>query len=194
MQTSCETSRLRAWPDGVGRSEWNLVPENVRAGILRAIDESRWPIYLTGGVGTGKSCAAACVYQRWRASARWHRASEIVGDMLTCRTNGKGFVVRTNGENEWCEWERNIREKIAAASLVVFDDVGLREPSPAAYEAFYLLVESRKDRPTVYTSNLDGGQLRDAFDDRIASRILCGTRIRIQGPDRRLVRGETARG
>lgn len=99
--------------------------------------------------------------------------------------------MRSNGSDQWSEWERNIREKIADASLVVFDDVGLRDPSPAAYEAFYLMVESRKDKPTIYTSNLDASQLCATFDDRIASRLLCGTRIRMRGDDRRLAKGET---
>ena len=156
------------------------------------MESKKWPIYLTGSVGAGKSCAAACVYKGWRSTARWHRATEIVSDVLTCRTNGKGYVIRSNGSDQWSEWERNIRDKIAEASLVVFDDVGLRDPSPAAYEVFYLMVESRKDKPTIYTSNLDASQLRATYDDRIASRVLCGTRIRMRGDDRRLAKGETA--
>lgn len=100
-------------------------------------------------------------------------------------------MIRSNGSDQWSEWERNIRDKIAEASLVVFDDVGLRDPSPAAYEVFYLMIESRHGKPTIYTSNLDAAQLRATYDDRIASRLLCGTRIRMRGDDRRLAKGET---
>lgn len=183
----------RAWPSGVGPSLWVMVAAPVRLAIHHAIENSKWPIYLTGDTGAGKSCAAACVWSGWRGSpARWYRASEIVGDVLACRSNGKGYIVRRSEDTTWEEWESGIMRKVADASLAVFDDVGIRDPSPAAYEIFYLMVESRKGKPTIYTSNLDAAALNRLYDARIASRLLCGTRIRVRGTDRRLENGVTA--
>ena len=181
----------RPWPTGVPESKWELVPDGVRKALMAAINGNKWPVFMTGDVGTGKSCAAACVYRGWRRPALWYRASEIVADVLTCRTNGKGFVVRTRGETSWDEWEAGIMRKITEASLVVFDDVGLRQPSPAAYEVFYLMVEARTGKPTIYTSNLNAEELGSVYDERIVSRLLRGARIRVSGDDRRIAQGET---
>lgn len=190
-EASIPVSYERLWPSGVSPSRWDMVPEASRVAIEKAISESRWPIFLTGPVGTGKSCAAACVYRNWKRWALWHRTGEIVGDVLKCRSNDKGFVVRHRGETSYEEWELGIMSKIAEASLLVFDDVGLRSPTPAAYEVFYTMVESRIDKPTIYTTNLNSDELTKVFDERITSRLLRGARIRMSGDDRRISQGET---
>lgn len=170
----------------VGESTVNEVNPEAWKTICGAIVENRWPIYLFGEVGRGKSCAMRCVFDRWRGWKLWYEASSIVSDVIQCRSNGKGFVVRTTPEHSWDEWEPTILRKIQDATLVCIDDVGLREPSNAAYEVFYAMVNSRLGKPTIYTGNLNPTQLANTYDKRIASRLLRSTVIELTGPDRRL--------
>jgi DNA replication protein DnaC len=151
-----------------------------------AMDSKRWPIYLCGEAGRGKSCAAASIYCGWSRSALWLEANAVVADIINCRTNGRGFIVRTTAEQSWDEWGSQIERKVRDASLVVFDDVGMRRPTEAAFEVFFGLINLRRGKPTIYTGNPDPKRLCEVYDRRIASRLLCGTVIELTGADRRI--------
>lgn len=180
------TDQLRAWPASVGPSDWQKVAPSLQEALLSACRRQAWPIYMFGEVGRGKSCAAACLYRDFPGWALWFETAQIVADVLECRSNGKGFIVRSNGEHSWDEWESSILRKVRDAHFVCFDDVGIRKPSEAAYEVFFNLANLRRGKPTVFTGNLDGRSLRNVYDDRICSRLLCGTVIEVTGADRRL--------
>lgn len=186
-------SSNRDWPPGVSDAKWSEVPTRVQEAIHQAAKLRLWPIFLCGQVGTGKTYAAACAYMRWQGNpVRWYRATDIVGDVLKCRTSASQAIVRTKNDRSWEETEEKIYEKIESASFVAFDDLGIREPTQAGFEVLFRMIESRKDKPTIYTSNLRPEQLRDVYDDRIVSRLCAGMRISRDGPDRRLAKGVTA--
>lgn len=126
------------------------------------------------------------MYLGWKRWAIWLETGKAIADVIECRTNGKGYIVRTRGESSWDEWESNIMRKVGSASLACFDDVGLRRPSEAGYEVFFSLVELRTGKPTIYTGNIPPKELAAIYDDRLASRILRGTVIQYGGEDRRL--------
>jgi DNA replication protein DnaC len=172
-------------PESVGPAEWSEVAPTLRNALTEAIHAKRWPIYLFGPAGRGKSCAACCVYLRWSGSARWFETHQIVADVLNCRSNGRGYIVRTTAENSFDEWESTIVRKVQEAGLVCFDDVGMRKPTDPAFEVFFGLVNLRRGRPTIFTGNLSGKELTAAYDARIASRILSGSVIQVGGDDRR---------
>jgi DNA replication protein DnaC len=153
---------------------------------MEAVNAGRWPIFLHGAAGRGKSCAAACLYCRAGGMSLWYETHSLIRDILDCRMGNPTYV---RGEGGWFEDdERSICLGIKAASLVVFDDIALRKPTAAAFEVFYELVNQRFGKPTIYTSNVTGAELVGVFDTRITSRLLSGTVIEVVGKDRRLER------
>ena len=122
----------------------------------------------------------------------WYETGRIISDVLQCRTSNTQTITRSiydPGSDEhgttWQESEQGIFRKMTDTSLVIFNDVGLRRPSEAAYEVFLQMLDVRVAKPTFFTSNLDPDQIRELFDDRIASRLLRGSVINAVGDDRR---------
>lgn len=179
-QTYVPPALSREWPSGVGKSDWSKVPPKLKAGFTAAYKSKHWPVYIWGDPGRGKSCAAACIYMQWRGWAIWCSASDIVSQVLEARS--KGSIFRNGVEL----WPGSIMRKITDATLVVFDDVAIRCPSDAGYEVFFNMVDSRRGKPTIFTSNVSPGALAKIYDSRITSRVLRGTIIELTGEDLRL--------
>lgn len=78
-------------------------------------------------------------------------------------------------------------QEILGASLLVVDDLGAAKTSEWVEEVNYRLVNTRyeQQRPTIYTSNLLGEQLREVVGERVASRLTDCRRVVLRGPDRR---------
>lgn len=71
---------------------------------------------------------------------------------------------------------------------LAIDDIGAIEPNEWIREALYHLANERRanNRTTIWTSNLTPQKIRDTFGAAIASRILGGAVIEVDGKDRRL--------
>jgi len=77
--------------------------------------------------------------------------------------------------------------KAAQASLLVLDDLGIRTPSEGMFHLLFDLLELRKTKPTIITSNKTLDELSDQYTDgRIYSRLAAGTVMTIAGEDRRM--------
>lgn len=184
-ETIAPVQARRPFPGTAGPSEWAKVEAPLQQAILSAIADNRWPIYLCGPVGTGKTCAAACLYRGWSRSAVWYECADVVSDVFECRTNKTHTITRVNDRTSYQEGEQTIFRLIAETSLLVLNDFGLRQPSDAVYEILIRIVDRRLGKPLVVTSNLDPEQLANVFDDRVASRLLRGAVIHAVGGDRR---------
>jgi DNA replication protein DnaC len=131
-----------------------------------------WPLFISGPVGAGKTLAALALADRVES------AIYLTPDGL-CSTilESEPAVVR----ELWTTIERK--------ALVIVDELGARERvSDFNYVSLKRAVDARDQhagRAAVYISNLPGGELAKLFDDRLASRILCGTRYTLTGRDRR---------
>ena len=158
-------------------------PEFLKA-VAKCRSDSAWPIYLHGATGRGKTYAAAAVYVLWERSAMWEDTTQLIRKIMRCRSEGSIF--ERVGEQSVQKTEGSILEQVAETSLVIFDDVGLRAPSEAAYDAIYELVSSRKGKPTIFTSNLSPEAIQKLYDARIASRMVSGTIIEMTGRDQRM--------
>lgn len=178
---------LKRDPPGVPTREplaWeNASPRHATA-FLNALRGRRWPIYLHGNVGVGKTCLAALAYASSAHGGRFYAASEFISLLMTIRREGKtvlpGAAYEVGEKGFWQSW-------VDSPGFLVIDDIGIREPSDAQREAMFQLVDRRGMKPTVYTSNLGAGDLSLLFqDDRIVSRLLRGTVLRLDGPDRRM--------
>ncbi len=82
-----------------------------------------------------------------------------------------------------------LQELIDYPQWLAMDDIGVVEPNEWVREALYHLANERRasNRTTVWTSNLSPQKIRDTFGAAIASRILGGVVIEVDGKDRRLL-------
>lgn len=145
---------------------------------------ARWPemkgqnmgLYLHGGVGTGKTFAAACV-----ANELTRQGVPVLMTSLVRMANALGW----GGERE--QFFRSLN----GYDLLVLDDLGAQRGSDAMKEAVYQIIDSRyaSGKPIVVTTNLTWEQLcsfREASDRRIYDRLREMTvAIHMGGPSRR---------
>ena len=131
----------------------------------------RFPIYVTGSVGTGKTGLAAVMYRLARRPI-WRRADSFLLDLSMGRSD---------------DTYRSEVRKAADASLLVLDDLGIRKPSEGMFHLLFDVLELRKTKPTIITSNKTLDELSDQYTDgRIYSRLAAGTVMTIGGDDRRI--------
>lgn len=148
--------------------------------------ELRWPLFIWGRPGVGKSFASALLYQRWDARQRvaWWRLTDFQARIAECRKNGHAVAMVEGRPIERTEemWFRILGQQ----DMVVFDDVGIREPTDTGFEVLFMVAEHRRMKPTVYTSNVAPAALQKVYDERVASRMLAGTVLEMTGADRRV--------
>lgn len=144
----------------------------------------KWPemkrrnigLYLHGGVGTGKTFAAACV-----ANELTRQGVPVLMTSLVRMANALG----------WGEERAVFLRSLNAYDLLVLDDLGAQRGSDAMKEAVYQIVDSRyaSGKPILVTTNLSWEQFqspREEGDRRVYDRIREMTvAIRMDGPSRR---------
>lgn len=176
----------RKAPEGVSIPDWRKVSKNFRKALVEALVAQKWPLVIRGVPGVGKSCAMACVFRSWPRHALWRDCGQLLTRITSCRTSKNGSVsVSVPGGGSYEEFEGSICRKWAGADLVCLDDVGVRTPSDAQREIFNHLIDLRREKPTILTTNLDYDQFKNVFDERIFSRVFCGSVINVTGEDRR---------
>jgi DNA replication protein DnaC len=126
----------------------------------------KWPLYLHGPAGTGKTCAVLAFADRVPYSTYW-TAEETVEWILG------------HAESMW----RNA----GGAPLLIVDELGVRSTSgDLQYQAVKRLADLRaQGRATIWVSNHVPEAIKKLYDDRIYSRICCGTWFELAGNDRR---------
>jgi DNA replication protein DnaC len=147
--------------------------------------EPRWPLYLFGAQGRGKSCLAALVHQVWPSRAVWFDVSDLLSQVKTCRRDGSVDVIGPDGRTfEFSE--AGLFDRLTNAGLLVLDDLGCRTPTDVDVEILTRAANARAGKPLIVTSNLDAGELHKAYGARLASRLLAGVPLCLAGSDRRL--------
>jgi DNA replication protein DnaC len=132
---------------------------------------------FTGTAGTGKTCAALCLLDH--AAGVYYTMREILSHLVRIERGleKSGDAIITDKS-----WWKQYTEK----SFVVIDEIGLRgEPSPFQYDTMYDLADKRRYKPTIFISNLSISTLSKQYDERVVSRISCGTIVEFSGKDRR---------
>jgi DNA replication protein DnaC len=148
------------------------VAEAISEQTRKGVTSPRFPVYVYGPVGTGKSGIAAVLY-RIATSALWRRADSYLLDLSTGRQEGGSY--------------RQEMTKIESTHVLVLDDLGLRKPSEGMFHMLFDILERRKAKMTVITSNHSPEELRAVFEDgRIYSRLMAGTPLACEGKDRRV--------
>jgi len=126
-----------------------------------------WPGYIFGNTGVGKTCAGLCVFDHYRSMMV--DASELADICWV-------------PQDESYLW-RHAQEE----PLVIVDEVGASK-NDREYQGLKRLADMRVNKPILWLSNLSPQGLREAFDERIFSRLCCGTVVEVQGPDQRFSR------
>lgn len=147
------------------------MPDRLRR-ALRAVvaGKADWPLYVFGATGTGKTRGVLCLVDRVPGS-RWFDMRTLLDD------------VYNTDAHTW----RSLREP----GLVVIDEVGTRgdDRFGREYDALLFAGSLREDKPTIWISNLSAERLKDQHDDRIWSRLCSGTKVPVDGDDRRFTAG-----
>jgi len=145
---------------------------------------SHWPVFLHGAAGTGKTSIALVALDATRGT--YSTVAELcervrkatLGELVDYGTHGES---RVTPDDVWRGW--------AKADLAVLDELGTRDRvSDFAYDCVKRALDEREGRPLIVISNIGPAALRRLYDDRIISRMCCGTVLEVGGPDRRLSR------
>lgn len=144
------------------------------------LGQSPWPMFVFGKPGTGKSCAALCLCDRVERSLFWTEESlcqEMVDAAMDRLENSLGYSITP----------RQIINRISAAALVVIDELGSRTTvSDHRYSTVKSLLDAREGKSLMIVSNVPHNDIATIYDARIASRVLSGTIVKLDGDDRRL--------
>jgi len=126
-----------------------------------------WPLFLYGLAGRGKTCAALTL------------ADRVPGAVFKTVEDLVQLVLRGNeGYGLW--------QALKESPLVVIDELGLRsQQGDLEYVAVKRVADLREFRPAVWISNQTPQALIQVYDERIYSRICCGTCVELKGKDRR---------
>ena len=85
--------------------------------------------------------------------------------------------------------EKAVIDKYSWVDVLILDDLGVEKTSDWVLQTLYTIMDRRyrEELRTIITSNLDIEEIREKFDDRIASRIVGMCRIcTLKGKDRRV--------
>lgn len=131
-----------------------------------------WPLFLYGKPGRGKTlaCLALCDIVE---TARLDSAESLAS-----------LVMKLNANDADAEFDH-----IGGKALAVLDEIGARERNgDLAYivvKRFCDVREQKANRVSIFTSNVPPHEVANLYDDRIASRLLCGSIFELKGDDRR---------
>ncbi len=170
----------------VARDRDKIYPP-VRAEINRVLTgQAPWPLFIYGPVGSGKTCAALCMLDAVEGHGVFYDANELrelvhqasFGDLR----DDDGVAARPRKVNVvevWRGWW--------LARLAVLDDIGVKSSvSDFALSTIKRAIDHRNGRPLVITSNRTPTQIQEMYDDRVASRCVAGTVVKMPGGDRRV--------
>ena len=143
--------------------------------------KGKWPLFLHGPVGTGKTCSALALSDIVRTD--WFGTVEDAIDVVM----GKERRIWIDGrKNVWGESEVHSPR----TALVVLDEIGARQRvTDLEYTTVKGFTDAREldyGGVAIYISNLEPQEISKVYDDRLASRLLCGTWFKLDGKDRRM--------
>jgi len=128
-----------------------------------------WPLFIHGPVGTGKTYAGLALADMVE-HASYCTLDELCSDVMA-------------GQRPWRDFSSDDDH------LLIVDEIGERaKVGDLLYVTLKSVLDNREFRHRrrgIYISNLPPAELVDLFDDRIASRLTCGSVYRLDGADRR---------
>ena len=157
-------------------------PETI-ADLRKLFKLNNFPLYLYGKTGVGKSFMAAYIYCRYGQKDKQGYADPFFDALFLRYSDLRDEHMRNAKNGLPSPWDRMKRDR----QLVVIDEIGTGDVSETRNELLWKILELRRDKPLILTSNLLPTELAQRFDTRIKSRIMAGTLVEMCGPDLREV-------
>jgi DNA replication protein DnaC len=159
------------------------VNPDLRAPLRQCVcGELPWPLFLFGAAGVGKTCAGLCLLDHagggyWKLAVLCQYLIDVGKGLIAWQREGRSGTVSRPG----------VWKAIAAVPLLVLDEIGSRERvSDHHYETLQEVLDRRRGKPLVSISNLTLEGVARLYDDRIVSRLACGTVVNVVDRDRRI--------
>jgi DNA replication protein DnaC len=145
----------------------DLLKPRLRATIGQLLrGQLPWPLLLWGDAGRGKTCAALLMVDAVPSSIY-----VTLDDLMVDAFERSASIWTVSRE----------------ALLVVVDELGTRQADwDREYRALKRMADLRDHRPAVWISNHGPEDLQKIYDDRIHSRLCCGTVVELTGLDMRM--------
>lgn len=190
--SSTGTGRARLWLCPPKRRLYPTLPRSVAQvddGLRKlftqlAAGKADWPLFLYGSVGTGKTAAALC-FADCVQNATYTTVQGLCDDVMA----GKAIETEDATVNYRLHLDDPPHDPSIRQSVSILDELGTRSKiGDLEYSAIKRFADHREfehRNVVVYVSNLTPEQLREVYDERIASRVLRGTWFHLAGPDRR---------
>lgn len=174
---SAMTSQKPELPDGWKRNppqgfeslDDSLINPEAISELRRLVKDRLYPIFIHGATGRGKSFLAVRAFVGFnsRDGATFLRYGDFVEETIRASKNGQigSFpAIRDTG-------------------LVVLDEIGSGISNEWKNEILLRVLDVRREKPLIITSNVKPSELPQVFDARIASRILAGSLLELCGED-----------
>lgn len=184
---------LRAAPEYVVELRANRSLREVAEGVRKLIgdtarERSDWPLFFFGPPGRGKTYAALSLLDRCYHPYKYYTTASL-RQLLIDAQQGRETPDYPFGISPAEVWR-----SIESSNIVVLDEIGVdQNVSDYHSEAVCGVLDRRDGLPLVVISNLTPSQIATVYDDRIHSRMCCGTLVDFGAyPDRRLAAQELA--
>ncbi len=167
---------------GVER-HFNRLPEELRQIIEDLCNGTgKWPLFLHGRVGRGKSYAALCLFDLVKDAQFWPMADFIEKCRRVKEGREEHYSLGHGGKWTVDSWWRYV----TSLPLLILDDVALHEENDQDQtDALYRALEARTGLPLFVTSNRDPNGIGTSYSEQIRSRLCCGTTYELWGDDLR---------
>lgn len=130
-------------------------------------------VYIFGPRGTGKTTLACSLLKSW---VMRHGATALFATV-------SGMLTDINGSHHDGRGEQEATRKYENARLLVLDDVDKRVATPGAVSKLFEVADARwaERRPTIWTSQISLGELRDRLADAGGTDVADALASRISG-------------
>lgn len=165
------------------RSKDEIAPRLKEELLAMVRGRRRWPVYINGPVGVGKTAAVLTLVDQVE-NAIYMAAAEMMDGIRAARAK------RLLSDSSYDISETGLFGRWAASKLVVIDEVGQRrDPTAWTDSTIQRVLDDRIDKPTILIGNHDLADLAKVMDDRVVSRLSAGSIIHVDGEDRRPAMG-----
>jgi len=148
--------------------------------------KSPYPLLLGGDVGRGKTLSILSMLDYVNGVTFATTFGQFCNSMVEAQQGRLHEPMRysTRPVTPQMVWDRWCKSAVSFC-----DELGRRTPTEPQRDILFDMLDLRKGRPTIFATNLTMNELAGVYGKHIVSRLLKGTTVWSDGPDRRLTGG-----